>query len=33
MESPTGQRGVSKALYQQVITALRPKKGSANKEV
>ena len=33
MEAPTGQRGVSKALYQQVIAALRPKKGSANKEV
>lgn len=31
MESPTGQRGVSKALYLQVIEALRPKqKGTDN---
>lgn len=33
MGAPSGQRGVSKALYQQVITALRPKKASSNKEV
>lgn len=28
MASPTGERGVSKALYQQVVAALRPKKVS-----
>lgn len=33
MESPTGQRGVSKALYLQVIAALRPKADEAGKDV
>lgn len=33
MEAPTGQRGVSKALYLQVVAALRPKKSSDNKDV
>lgn len=29
MDSPSGQRGVSKVLYQQVIAALRPKKSGS----
>ncbi|WP_219097760.1 hypothetical protein [Pseudomonas sp. UMAB-40] len=33
MESPSGQRGVSKALYLQVVAALRPKKDSGNNDV
>lgn len=33
MDSPSGQRGVSKALYLQVIAALRPKKGAAEGDV
>lgn len=33
MNSPSGERGVSKALYLQVVAALRPKKTNVDKDV